>query len=70
MNMHINRFLDKMAVVEAKQNKDVILPIADARGLRDDITKLLAELHDLNKNQPISQANEVTQVEIKGGSFK
>lgn len=68
--IHIKRFVDKMSAVEAKQSKDVVLPIADARGLRDDITKLLAELHDLNKNQPISQANEVTQVEIKGGSFK
>lgn len=68
--IHIKRFVDKMSAVEAKQSKDVVLPIADARGLRDEITKLLAELHDLNKNQPISQTNEVTQVEIKGGSFK
>ena len=68
MTMHINRFLDKMAVVESKQNKDVVLPIADARGLRDDITRLLAELHELQKGSNNSQ--EITQIEIRGGTFK
>lgn len=69
MTMHINRFLDKMAVVESKQNKDVVLPISDARGLRDDIARLLAQLHELNTNT-VSIEPEVIQVEIKGGSFK
>lgn len=68
MTMHINRFLDKMAAVESKQNKDVILPIADARGLRDDITRLLADLHDLNKQK--TNEPEVIQVEITGGTFR
>lgn len=70
MTMHINRFLDKMAVVDAKQNKDVILPIADARGLRDDITRLLADLHELSKKRDSEQKDEVIQIEVKGGSFK
>jgi hypothetical protein len=66
--MHINRFLDKMAVVESKQNKDVVLPISDARGLRDDITRLLSDLYELQKGTDDSA--EVIQVEIKGGTFK
>lgn len=69
MTMHINRFLDKMAVVESKQNKDVVLPIADARGLRDDIARLLAQLHELN-TKTVSNEPELFQLEIKGGSFK
>lgn len=69
MTMHINRFLDKMAVVESKQNKDVVLPISDARGLRDDIARLLAQLHELNI-KTVSNEPEVFQFEIKGGSFK
>jgi hypothetical protein len=68
MTMHINRFLDKMAVVESKQNKDVVLPISDARGLRDDITRLLSDLYELQKGTDDSA--EVIQVEIKGGTFK
>ena len=69
MTMHINRFLDKMAVVESKQNKDLVLPIADARGLRDDITRLLADLHELNREKS-SGDSSVIQLEVKGGSFK
>lgn len=68
MTIHIKRFLDKMTVVETKQNKDVVLPIGDARGLRDDIAKLLIDLQDLQQNKTTNQ--EVIQVEIKGGSFK
>jgi hypothetical protein len=57
-----------MAVVESKQNKDVVLPISDARGLRDDITRLLSDLYELQKGTDDSA--EVIQVEIKGGTFK
>ena len=65
--MHINRFMDKMTVADSKQNKDLVLPMTDARGLRDEIARLLLDLHELsnNKNQ-----NEVIQIEVKGGSFK
>lgn len=70
MTMHINRFLDKMVVVDAKQNKDVVLPIADARGLRDDITRLLSDLYELQKQKGADATQEVVQVEIKGGTFK
>jgi hypothetical protein len=67
MMMHINRFMDKMTVADSKQNKDLVLPMTDARGLRDEIARLLLDLHELSntKNQ-----NEVIQIEVKGGSFK
>ncbi len=67
--IHLKQFIDKMTVVESRQNKDVVLPINDARGLRDDIIRLLADLHELSKKQP-STNSEVIQVEVKGGSFK
>jgi hypothetical protein len=66
--LHIKKFMDKMSVVESRMNKDVILPINDARGLRDDIAKLLADLHELSREQ--NKEPNVMQVEIKGGSFK
>lgn len=64
--LHIKKFMDKMSVVESKMNKDVVLSITDARGLRDDISRLLADLHELSTktNQP-----EVLDIQIKGGSF-
>jgi hypothetical protein len=67
MMMHINRFMDKMTVADSKQNKDLVLPMTDARGLRDDIARLLSDLYELSKNK---NQNEVIQVEVKGGSFK
>lgn len=64
--IHIKRFIDKISMMEGRQNKDIVLPISEARYLRDEISKLLLELHDRN----ISKRNEVIQVEVKGGSFK
>lgn len=64
--LHIKKFMDKMSVVESKMNKDVVLPIVDARGLRDDITRLLADLHELSTN---TEKKEVIDIQIKGGSF-
>ena len=64
--LHIKKFMDKMSVVESKMNKDVVLSIVDARGLRDDITRLLADLHELSSND---DKNEIISVQIKGGSF-
>ena len=58
-----------MSVVESRANKDVVLPIMDARGLRDDIAKLLADLHELTSKLNSEKKDEVIQIEIKGGSF-
>jgi hypothetical protein len=65
--IHIKRFIDKISVMETKQNKDVVISMQEARGLRDDIAKLLADLHLLTSEQ---KKDEVIQVEITGGSFK
>lgn len=65
--IQIKRFLDKVSLSEGRQTKDIVLPIADARGLRDEIAKLLSDLYDINKNK---KDKEVVQIEIKGGSFK
>lgn len=70
MMLHIKRFLDKMTVIETKMSRDVVLSIADARGLRDEISKLLADLYELSSTQSAAKQDEVIQIEIKGGTFK
>ena len=70
MMLHIKRFLDKMTMVETKMSRDVVLSIADARGLRDEISKLLADLYELSSSQSVAKQDEVIQIEIKGGTFK
>jgi hypothetical protein len=61
--IHIKRFIDKIASMEGKQGRDVVLPISDARALRDEITKLLLDQRETNTTQ---KTNEVVQVEMKG----
>lgn len=64
--IHIKRFIDKIASMEGKQGRDVVLPISDARALRDEITKLLLDQRETNTTQ---QNNELVQVEIKGSKW-
>lgn len=66
--IQIKRFLDKVSFMESKKNKDLVLPMTEARVLRDEIAKLLADLHELNNTD--KNKEEVIKVEIKGGSFK
>jgi hypothetical protein len=63
--IHINRFVDKVSLVEGKK-KDIILPLEEARGLRDEIVKLLTELHNAKANKK----EDVIKVEVTGGKFK
>jgi hypothetical protein len=69
--IHIKRFIDKIASMEGKQGRDVILPITDARSLRDEIAKLIIDRHGeaVAETTPKPQNNEVIQVEVKGGRW-
>lgn len=64
--IYIKRFIDKISAMESKQNKDVVIPMQEAKGLRDEISKLLADFHLLKQDKK----EEVIKVEITGGSFK
>lgn len=65
--IHIKRFVDKVSLIETKQGKDVVIPISDARGLRDELTKLLADNYELLHNK--TSVEPVFQVEMNGGRF-
>jgi hypothetical protein len=66
--IHIKKFLDKVSVGEAKKSKDIIMPIMEARGLRDEISKLLGDLYEITSKE--KNKEEVIKVEITGGNFK
>lgn len=66
--INIKRFIDKVSLVENKQGKDLVIPMVEARGLRDELAKLLVDLYGVEKEK---QTNEpVVTIEMKGGSFK
>ena len=68
--LHIKRFIDRMTIQDSKQAKDIVMTMTDARGLRDDISKLLADLHTLTVASKKEKESEVIRLEVKGGSFK
>jgi len=67
--IYIKRFIDKVSVVESKQNKDFVMPLIEARGLRDELAKILVEYYEKNTDKkPVDEP--VIQIELKAGSFK
>ena len=65
--IHIKRFVDKITLIEGKQGRDVVIPISEARGLRDELTKLLADNYELLQNK--TSVEPVFQIEMNGGRF-
>jgi hypothetical protein len=65
--IHIKRFIDKVTSIEGKQGKDVVIPIMEARGLRDELAKLLIDR--IEKLETTKTAPEMLEVEIVGGKF-
>lgn len=67
--INIKRFIEKVSLIETRQGKDVVIPIVEARGLRDELSKLLVDLHQ-NTSSIKKTEEPVVQIEMKGGSFK
>ena len=65
--IHIKRFIDKVSMMETKQGKDVVIPIGEARGLRDELSKILFDNYELLQNKV--SVEPVFQVELNGGKF-
>lgn len=67
--IHIKRFIDKVSVIENKHGKDFVMPIIEARGLRDELAKLLADRYQMTSDKKPDEES-VLKVEIRGGSFR
>lgn len=65
----IKRFIDRVSASESKVGSNVILPMEEARMLRDELAKLLADNYDLLNNTKESVDNTVIQVEVNGGKW-
>ena len=61
----IKRFIDK---VSATRGTNVVLPLEEAKMLRDEIAKLIAENYDL-LNKKVNDDDAVIQLEINGGKW-
>lgn len=65
--IHIKRFIDRIAHVESRQGKDVVITLTDARALRDELSKLLVDNYKLLEGA--AKQVETIQVEVTGGKF-
>lgn len=60
----IKKFIDKVANAEGRQSREVLLPIVDAKELRDEIMKLL-----LDQREKATGNDEVITVVVNGGKW-
>ena len=70
MSLHIHRFVDLIKATESRGQRDLQMPLRDAKDLHGDITKLLVTLEELRTNQARALENNVIEVVMDGGSFK
>jgi hypothetical protein len=63
--IQIKRFIDRVA---SCKGASLILPIEDAKSLRDEVSKLLVDLHEVAISQ--KGVPDTLEVQIVGGKFK
>jgi hypothetical protein len=69
MTIHLVKFVDRVRGHEARGARDFVMTMSDAQDLHADITRLLADLHDLRNQIARQDQQEIIQIEIGGGTF-
>ena len=59
----IKKFIDRISMAEARNVREVIMPLQEAKELRDELTKVLLDQRD---NKP----EEIINVVMRGGGYK
>jgi hypothetical protein len=59
----IKKFIDKITVIEGRQARELVLTLNDAKELRDEITKILLDNREYNKEP------ETIKVVMQGGKW-
>lgn len=62
--INIKKYIDRVAVVEQRGGRDIVLSIDDARQLRDEIAKLLLDLRSA-----MAKSGDELTVEFVGGKW-
>jgi hypothetical protein len=63
--VNIKRFFDRVSAMESKPGRDLVIPSAEAKALRDEIAKLL-----IDKVETASKtSSETTVVQLSGGNW-
>jgi hypothetical protein len=62
--IHIKKFIDRVGAIDNTSNRDFIMPLSEARSLRDEIAKLLAD-----KVIQKQSTTDIIEVQVNGGRF-
>ncbi|NBO36936.1 hypothetical protein EBU91_05335 [bacterium] len=62
--VNIKRFIDKVGAIDSTSKRDFIMPVSEAKMLRDEIAKLLAD-----KLERKTDTLEIIEVQVSGGKF-
>ena len=65
--INLKKFVDRVSSAEGRNTRDVIIPIAEARGMRDELVKLFSDLYE--SMPPAKQEINDISVEIRGGKW-
>jgi len=65
--VNIRRFIDRVSGMDASSSNTLIMPVQEARILRDEIVKLLADT--VEKLQAEQTKEEVIQINVSGGRW-
>ncbi len=66
--IHIQNFIEQLQGCEARQQRDYVMSLKDAKNLHADITRLLITLERLREEQ--TAPDPVVSVQMGGGTFK
>lgn len=69
MSLHINRFVDLVKAHEARGQRDLSMPIKDAKDLHSDITKLLLTVTELQRQLLEQRQQDVIEVNLAAAKF-
>lgn len=64
MSSPIDRFIDNIRQAESRQQREIVLTLTQARDLHADITRVLLQLAETTKSDP------VITIEMKGADFR
>jgi len=65
----IKRFIEKVSAQESRHGTSVVMPMDEARLLRDELAKLIIDNYELLNKKQESIDDKVIQVEINGGTW-
>lgn len=64
--IYIKNFIDSVAQMENRQKRELVISAADARAMRDELAKMLAELYEL---RDVAIQTQTIEVDVSGGKW-